>query len=232
MLINPNFSQGVVGWTFGTGWSIVPGPGPSGESNVGRFAGAGTSAITNGNRLSCVQGTTIAASCVVEGAPGSTGTAYLRINTYSSSDTILTTTTSSAAIPNISWETLVVSTTTLASNTAYATIDFAILGAGSSDLWVVSEFNASNGTQPMLMTGDYLQIGYRLYRVLQNVYADAFGNASISLWPNLRDQPADGTAIVTRNCKGLFRLASNSGNKFSVNPGAYGLSGFQIREAL
>jgi hypothetical protein len=84
----------------------------------------------------------------------------------------------------------------------------------------------------ILLPGDYLQIGFRLYRVLASVNSDGSGHASIPVWPNLRDQPADGTTIITRNCKGLFRLASNSGNKFSVNATAYGSSGFKIREAL
>ena len=91
--------------------------------------------------------------------------------------------------------------------------------------WTANKFG-------ILLPGDYLQIGYRLYRVTASVNSDGSGNATIPLWPNLRDLPADGTAIVTRNCKGLFRLAANSGNKFSVNPGSYGLSGFKIREAL
>lgn len=84
----------------------------------------------------------------------------------------------------------------------------------------------------ILLPGDYLQIGYRLYRVTASINSDGSGNASIPLWPNLRDLPADGTTIITRNCKGLFRLAATNGNKFSVNPGAYGLSGFRIREAI
>ena len=87
-------------------------------------------------------------------------------------------------------------------------------------------------TVGILLPGDYISIGYRLYRVTASVNSDGSGNATVPVWPNLRDQSADGTTITTRNCKGLFRLAANSGNKFSVNPGAYGLSGFKIREAL
>lgn len=83
----------------------------------------------------------------------------------------------------------------------------------------------------LLLYGDQLQIGYRLYRVLGQVNSDASGNATIPIFPNLRDQPADATSIVVTNCKGLFRLVSGTANKFSSNPESYGNSGFAIREA-
>lgn len=87
-------------------------------------------------------------------------------------------------------------------------------------------------TVGLLLFGDYIQIGYRLYKVLDTVTSDGSGNATISIWPNLRDLPADGTTIITRNCKGLFRLAANSGNTVSVNVGAYGINAIRFREAI
>jgi hypothetical protein len=84
----------------------------------------------------------------------------------------------------------------------------------------------------LFLPGDYIQIGYRLYTVDDVVNSDSAGDAVLPVWPPLRDLPADGTAIVTYNCKGLFRLKNNSGNKSSVNVGAYGLSGFAIKEAI
>jgi hypothetical protein len=60
-----------------------------------------------------------------------------------------------------------------------------------------------------LLPGDYLQIGNRLHSVLKSVDADSGGAATIQLGPSLREQPADGTAIITNGAKGLFRLASN-----------------------
>jgi hypothetical protein len=88
----------------------------------------------------------------------------------------------------------------------------------------------------LLLPGDYISIAngsiYRLYRVTASVNSDGSGNCTIPVWPNLRDQPADGTTIITRNCVGLFRLASNNGNKFSVNPGAYGVNAISFREAI
>jgi len=83
----------------------------------------------------------------------------------------------------------------------------------------------------LLMVGDNIQIGYRLYRVLDQVNSDASGNATLSVWPNLRDQPADGTSVALYNCKGLFRLVKGGESKFSTNIGSRGFSGLQIREA-
>jgi hypothetical protein len=84
----------------------------------------------------------------------------------------------------------------------------------------------------LLLPGDAIQIGYRSYRNLNTVNSDASGNATLAIWPNLRDQPADGTQIILNHCKGLFKLANNSGNKFSINTGNYGFSGFAVREAI
>jgi hypothetical protein len=83
-----------------------------------------------------------------------------------------------------------------------------------------------------LLPGDYIQIGYRMYKILVAANSDSSGDATLSIWPNLRDQPADGTVIKTKNCKCLFRLKANNGNKFSTNPGSYGFTGFAIKEAI
>jgi hypothetical protein len=103
-------------------------------------------------------------------------------------------------------------------------------GAGQTGYSLVT-----NGWKPstyrLLLTGDNIQIGYRLYRVLDQVNSDSSGNATLNVWPNLRDQPVSGAPIIVSNCKGLFRLAKNTGNKFSTNVGNYGLTGFSIREA-
>lgn len=60
-----------------------------------------------------------------------------------------------------------------------------------------------------LLPGDYLQIGYRLHQVCEQVNSDASGNATISIWPSLRESPANNTTINLVNCVGLFRLADN-----------------------
>jgi hypothetical protein len=60
-----------------------------------------------------------------------------------------------------------------------------------------------------LMAGDYLQIGLRLHQVTAQVNSDALGNATIPIWPSLRETPADGLAIGLINPVGVFRLSSN-----------------------
>jgi hypothetical protein len=68
--------------------------------------------------------------------------------------------------------------------------------------WTASKTN-------LLLPGDWIQIGYRMHRVLGAVNSDASGNATISIWPSLREVPTDGGAVITSNAKGLFRLAKN-----------------------
>jgi len=68
----------------------------------------------------------------------------------------------------------------------------------------------------VLLPGDYMQIGYRLHRVLDRINTDANGKASIPIYPTLRETVTDGTVINLNNPKGLFRLAGNT-NKWSVD---------------
>jgi hypothetical protein len=70
--------------------------------------------------------------------------------------------------------------------------------------WTASKIN-------LLLPGDYLQIGYRLHRVLDAVISDSSGKAAISIWPSLREPPLDGEVLVLTNPVGLFRLATNKG---------------------
>jgi len=106
-----------------------------------------------------------------------------------------------------------------------------VSGAGQTGYSLVTRGWAPSVTS-ILLPGDFIQIGYRLYKTLSAVNSNSSGVATLAIWPNLRDQPADGVVIKMRNCKGLFTLKSNSGNKFSTNTGNYGLAGFAIREAL
>jgi hypothetical protein len=85
--------------------------------------------------------------------------------------------------------------------------------------------------QGVLKRGDWIQNIYRLHKVLDDVNADGSGHATLALYPQIRESPADGQALIVRNCVGLFRLASNS-NKFSINLASiYGFQ-FNIREAF
>jgi hypothetical protein len=72
-------------------------------------------------------------------------------------------------------------------------------------------------TTGLLLAGDFLSIGYRLYKALGDVSSDASGYATIDIWPRLRDIPADNQVISISDCKGLFRLADNGNPIFSAS---------------
>jgi len=87
----------------------------------------------------------------------------------------------------------------------------------------------------VLLAGDYIQVGSlptpRLHMVRQDVLTDGSGNATIDIWPRLREVPADGSVIVTDNPGGLFRLTSNQ-NPWDIETGLiYGFS-FNAMEAI
>jgi hypothetical protein len=58
-----------------------------------------------------------------------------------------------------------------------------------------------------LRQGDYIQITDDLHRVLDDVHSDASGNATLTLWPDLRASHSASAAIIIRNPVGLWRLS-------------------------
>ncbi len=85
----------------------------------------------------------------------------------------------------------------------------------------------------ILKAGDKIQIGSYLYQVMRDVNSDADGEATLDIWPRLRSVPADNETIVTNNPRGLFQLASSSGElcTFSIS-GIATMPNFQIIEAI
>lgn len=71
-------------------------------------------------------------------------------------------------------------------------------------------------TSGLLLPGDWIQIDYRHHRVLDSVTSDSSGNATLAIYPSLREVPTTGGAVITENTKGLYRLASND-RKFSFD---------------
>ena len=67
----------------------------------------------------------------------------------------------------------------------------------------------------ILKAGDYLQIGsgaaQRLHQVLQDTNSDGAGLASVDIWPDLRESPADASAIATASTSSAFRLLASGG---------------------
>jgi hypothetical protein len=62
----------------------------------------------------------------------------------------------------------------------------------------------------ILKAGDFIQLSSgstsRLHMTLKDVNSDGAGNATLDLWPRLRESPADNSAIVVASPKGLFHL--------------------------
>jgi hypothetical protein len=79
-----------------------------------------------------------------------------------------------------------------------------------------------------LEPGDFIQIGFRLYR---NLDIAASGSSTLNIWPQIRESPADGDTIITHNTQGLFRLKSNTRGWSLSEARVYGFQ-FEIREAL
>ena len=68
----------------------------------------------------------------------------------------------------------------------------------------------TNSTTNILKSGDMIQIGNRLYKNLTNVNSNGSGQATLDIFPNVRETLTDNTTIITTNAKGLFRLTDNN----------------------
>lgn len=82
-------------------------------------------------------------------------------------------------------------------------------GVSSAMSYTLTTRGWTPNTYRLLLPGDHLQIGYRLHRVLTQVNSDSSGDATISVWPSIREATTDGEPIILNHPQGLFRLASN-----------------------
>lgn len=76
-----------------------------------------------------------------------------------------------------------------------------------------------------LSPSDWIQIGYRLYRVT------SVSGGTLGIWPCIRESPASGAALVINNAQGLFRLTKNQRGYKENKGGTYQVA-FEIEEAL
>lgn len=69
-----------------------------------------------------------------------------------------------------------------------------------------------HGATGYLKAGDFLNLGSgaatRLYKALADVDSDSSGIATVSIWPDLRESPADNAAVVVSGAVGLFYRSS------------------------
>lgn len=86
-----------------------------------------------------------------------------------------------------------------------------------------------------LLAGDYIQLGSgassQLYKVLDNVDSNSSGEATLTIWPDLRSSPADDATVTVANAKGVFRLSTPTHNWNIDTAGFYSMA-FGAVEAL
>ena len=90
----------------------------------------------------------------------------------------------------------------------------------------------STNASGVLLAGDYIQLGQRLHKVLSDVDADGSGNATLDIWPRIRESPADNDTIITSSPKGIFRLVDKNVEIFGSDENQVYSIGFAAREAL
>jgi hypothetical protein len=75
----------------------------------------------------------------------------------------------------------------------------------------------TNSTTNILREGDYIQIGTRLYQVMLDANSDGSGNATLDVFPPVREALVNNTAIVITNPVGLFRLDTAQVTPYEVD---------------
>lgn len=106
------------------------------------------------------------------------------------------------------------------------------INGGSQTGYSVITDGWTPSTTGALLKGDKIQIGTRLHMIQTDVDADGSGNATLDIWPRLRESPADNETIIVENPVGLFRLSSNQIDLWEADSSeAYSVS-FAAVEAL
>lgn len=107
-------------------------------------------------------------------------------------------------------------------------------GAGQTGTDLVTDGWTPN-TTGILRAGDWIQLGTgsssRLHKVLDDVNSNGSGNATLTLFPDLRTSPADNAVITVSSPKGLWRLAANEVDYSIDEASIYGMT-FACVEAL
>ena len=70
-----------------------------------------------------------------------------------------------------------------------------------------------HGVTGVVADGDWIQLpGYRHHRICGAANSDGSGNATLTIYPRLRESPADNAAITVANTVGLYRMLTNDSN--------------------
>jgi len=84
----------------------------------------------------------------------------------------------------------------------------------------------------LFLRGDFIQIVDRLYKIVKDVNSDGSGNATLDIWPSLRESPIFEQTIITTNTTGLFRLTENVWRPTIIDPNVLYSIRFAAEEAI
>jgi len=110
-------------------------------------------------------------------------------------------------------------------------------GSNASGLNVLNLRGCTASVVNWAFAGDYLQVTagigqpQRLYKILQNASSNSSGDVTLEIYPNIREALTDGTAIVTTNTQGTFRLTKNS-QSWKIDENKIYTISFQLEEAI
>jgi hypothetical protein len=110
-----------------------------------------------------------------------------------------------------------------------------VSGANAARSKTLATKGWTTGVTGILKAGDYIQLGSgtatRLFKVLVDADSDDSGNATLDIWPTLREAYADGDAITTSDCQGTFRLVAPR-NGWDVSKPSIYTAAFDCIEAI
>jgi hypothetical protein len=65
-----------------------------------------------------------------------------------------------------------------------------VVNGGTQSGYTLASRGWMASTSDLLLAGDWIQLGPRLYRNLDDVTSDGSGNATLNIWPQIRETPA------------------------------------------
>jgi hypothetical protein len=100
-----------------------------------------------------------------------------------------------------------------------------INGAQNSNSSAIDITGATPSATGYLKSGDYIQIGAQLLKVLEDVNTNSNGDATdVNIFPQIRTALSGSESIITSNAVGIFRLADND-TTWNINTASiYGIS--------
>ena len=88
-------------------------------------------------------------------------------------------------------------------------------------------------SQYVLKQGDYVQLDTNvLVRMVDDIYADANGYATLNCRPFVRNAPADGTYLVTNYASALFRLDDDKMASNNTTPPLFSSYSLELRQII